>query len=529
MPDNAIELDKETLYGATSEAHLLLDALRRYPDRVAVRNGDEELSYRDLEQAISRYCQALAELGLRQGDRVGLLSGNRTEVILVNAALGLLGCCLVPLHPKGSLRDHGYVVRDAQLHALIFDADSYGDRAGQLCEAGVNTAISIGEHPNYPNLIAVAHRFSPCALVAPTLRATDICRLSYSGGTTGEPKAIAATCQTLLTKTMIQLVEWEWPAQVRQLICAPLSHAGGAMVLPTLVRGGSLVVLPGFEPRAVMQAIESHRITCLLMVPTMISTLLNHPDLGQFHFGSLQTIFYGAAPISPALLRQGIERFGRIFFQFYGQTESPMTVCVMRRHEHDINDTQRLASCGRPVPWVTVALLDDAGREVADGEPGEICVRGPLVMQGYWHKPEQTAEAFQGGWLHTGDMAVRHPDGFLRIVDRKKDMIISGGFNVFSREVEEAVCEHPAVAACVVYGAPDPHWGETVVAAVVLKPGADVSAEAIIALVKELKGPVQAPKAVQFIAEIPLTALGKPDKKLLRARQAEISRQSAAR
>jgi acyl-CoA synthetase (AMP-forming)/AMP-acid ligase II len=222
----------------------------------------------------------------------------------------------------------------------------------------------------------------------------------------------------------------------------------------------------------------------------------------------------------PARLRQGIAKLGRIFFQFYGQTEAPLTVTVMRRDEHDVNDPERLASCGRPVPWVRVVLLDDAGQEVADGIPGEICVRGPLVMQGYWNQPEQTREALQGGWLHTGDMAVRNTDGFLRIVDRRKDMIISGGFNVFAREVEEAVCEHPAVASCAVFGIPDPHWGEAVVAGVVLRPGAQTTAGEIIALVKQTKGPVQAPKFVDFLAELPLTSLGKPDKKALRAARA---------
>jgi fatty-acyl-CoA synthase len=371
-----------------------------------------------------------------------------------------------------------------------------------------------------PDLIAHAARHRPVSLVAPRIHARDMCRLSYSGGTTGEPKAIIGTYESLLTKTLIQMTEWEWPAEIRQLICAPLSHAGGAMVLPTFIRGGSLIVVPGFSPPAMMAAIEQHRITCLLMVPTMISALLEHPEFGRFDLSSLQTVFYGASPISPLLLRQALQQLGQIFFQFYGQTESPMTVTVMRKHEHDIDDLERLASCGRPVPLVSVALLDEAGTEVADGSPGEICVRGPLVMKGYWNKPEQTAEVFKGDWLHTGDMAVRSAAGFLRIIDRKKDMIITGGFNVFAREVEESICEHPAVAACAVYGMPDERWGEAVTAAVVLRAGATVTAEELVNLVKEHKGSVQAPKTVEFVAEIPQTSLGKPDKKALRARAA---------
>jgi fatty-acyl-CoA synthase len=510
----------DLLYGCSSEAQLLADALRRTPGNIAIYDGDRQLTYRDLEQQISRYAQALSKLGVRRGDRVGLLSGNRVEVIFVNAALSLLGCCLVPMHPKGSLRDHRYFVRDAGLETLIFDSAGFATRAAELVETGVTKFISLGDAPGADNLVALAAGFSPAPLQPPVMGPDDICRLSYSGGTTGEPKAIIGTYLSMLTKITIQLVEWEWPADIRQLICAPLSHAGGAMVLPTLIRGGSVVILSGFNALEVMRAIEKYRINCVLLVPTMIGALLDHPELEKHDLSTLQVIYYGAAPIAPARLREGIARLGKIFFQFYGQTESPLTVTVMRRNEHDVNDPARLASCGRPVPWVRVALLDDSGNEVEDGMPGEICVRGPLVMRGYWNKPEETQAALTGNWLHTGDMAIRNPDGFLRIVDRKKDMIISGGFNVFAREVEEAVCEHAAVAACAVFGIPDPHWGEAVVAAVVLRPALQATAEEIIALVKQVKGPVQAPKFVDFLAELPLTSLGKPDKKALRlARQ----------
>jgi fatty-acyl-CoA synthase len=513
-------VNTEALYGCSSEAELLAHALRCRPDNIAIHDGDLQISYRKLEQQISRYVQALSQLGIGRGDRIGLLSGNRVEVIFVNSALSMLGCCLVPMHPKGSLRDHRYFVRDAGLKTLIFDCTSYETRAREVLDAGLERLISLGEAPGAQNLIAFASSFSPSPLRPPAVGPNEMCRLSYSGGTTGEPKAIIGTYLSMLTKITIQLIEWEWPTEIRQLICAPLSHAGGAMVLPTLVRGGSVVILPGFNALEVMRAIEKYRINCVLLVPTMIAALLDHTEFGKHDLSSLEAIYYGAAPMSPARLREGIARLGKIFFQFYGQTESPLTVTVMRRDEHDVNDPERLASCGRPVPWVRVALLDDSGHEVADGVPGEICVRGPLVMQGYWNKPEQTREALQGDWLHTGDMAIRSADGFLRIVDRKKDMIISGGFNVFAREVEEAVCEHPAVANCAVFGIPDPHWGEAVVAGVVLRPGARATAEDIIALVKQLKGPVQAPKFVDFLPELPLTSLGKPDKKALRASRA---------
>jgi fatty-acyl-CoA synthase len=215
-------------------------------------------------------------------------------------------------------------------------------------------------------------------------------------------------------------------------------------------------------------------------------------------------------------LKQAIEKLGPIFFQFYGQSEAPMSVTVMRRNEHHVNDPVRLASCGRPTPLMRVVLLDDAMNEVADGEPGEICVRGPLLMGGYLNMPEETAKVVEGGWLHTGDVAVRSPDGFLRIVDRKKDMIVTGGFNVFAREVEDVLAEHPLVRQVAVIGVADAKWGEAVKAVVVLEPGAKLDPEILIALVRERKGSVQAPKSVEFIDAIPLSALGKPDKKALR-------------
>ncbi|RYG23562.1 MAG: acyl-CoA synthetase, partial [Burkholderiales bacterium] len=207
---------------------------------------------------------------------------------------------------------------------------------------------------------------------------------------------------------------------------------------------------------------------------------------------------------------------GQIFFQFYGQSEAPLAITVLRKAEHLVDDPLRLASCGKPHPYVHCTLLDDDCNPVPDGEPGEICVRGPQVMAGYLDKPAETAEAFKGGWLHTGDIAVRNPDGYLRIVDRKKDMIVSGGFNVFAREVENVISKHAAVAQVAVIGVPDPKWGEAVTAVVVKALGADVEPEVLIAMVREEKGPVQAPKTVHFVESIPVSAVGKPDKKALR-------------
>jgi fatty-acyl-CoA synthase len=513
----------ERLHRGMFTPDMMVRALKRDLDRVVIQLADgTTISAAAFCDATSRYCQALRSFGLPIGARIGILSRNRPEVLYMTAACLLNQYVMVPLHPAGSLDDHLYVIEDAAAAALVFDAECFAARAAEIQarSTGVGHLLSIGASALGTNLNNIAACFDPGALTAPELTGEDVYRLSYSGGTTGRPKAIVNTHRMGLALLIIQLAEWEWPSNIRQLVCAPLSHAGAAMFLPTLLRGGSLLLLPSFDPLEVLRAIERYRITCILLVPTMIYALLDHPQFGEFDLSSLETVFYGASSMSPTRLREAIERFGPIFFQFYGQSEAPMSLTILRRADHRLDDPQRLASCGRPVPWVDVALLDDRHRRVPVGEPGEICARGPLVMGGYHRRPEQTAEALAGGWLHTGDVAVEDDEGFLRIVDRKKDMIVTGGFNVYPREIEDVLGRHPLVSNCAVVGVPDPRWGEAVKAVVVLRPGAAPCAGELIALVRDKKGPVQAPKTVDFIESIPMTALGKPDKKALRARYA---------
>jgi fatty-acyl-CoA synthase len=238
----------------------------------------------------------------------------------------------------------------------------------------------------------------------------------------------------------------------------------------------------------------------------------------QFDLSSLQMVVYGAAPMSPDRLKQAIDVFGPIFVQLYGQTEAPNCIATMRKIDHDPAKPGRLSACGLPCPGVEVKLLDPQMKEVAVGEPGEICVRSPLVMEGYWKRPEATEEAFRGGWLHTGDVATRDADGFLTIVDRTKDLIITGGFNIYPREVEDALLSHPDISAAAVIGVPDPKWGEAVTAFVVLRPGAEANEAALQAHVKTKRGAPWSPKAVHFIDAVPVTGLGKIDRKALRAK-----------
>ena len=499
---------------------LLIAALGRNLDKPAVYLGDTVLTARQVRDEISRYVQALESKGLSKGSPVAVLALNRPEVLFNMGAGMMLGCRTTPLHPLGSVDDQAYVLEDAGIETLVYDPEFFGERAAALAERvpGLKNLLAFGPSEAGDDYIALAAGFESRPLTAPDVQAEDIPGLAYTGGTTGQPKGVMGSYRSGATMTQIQMTEWEWPREPRFLMCTPLSHAGAAFFVPVLLLGGSLVVVPYFEPGLVLETIERERITATMLVPTMLYTLMDHPDFATRDLSSLETVYYGAAAMSPARLREAITKLGPIFFQYYGQAEGPMTICVLRKDEHDVDDLARLATCGRPVPWVHVKLLDDAGEEVPRGEPGEICVRGPLVMRGYWNKPEQTAEALAGGWLHTGDIAREDEDGFYTIVDRKKDMVVTGGFNVFPREVEDVISAHPAVANVAVIGVPDERWGEAVKAVVVLRPGESVEAGELIEAVKAAKGSVQAPKTVDFVDEIPVSPLGKPDKKALRAR-----------
>ena len=292
--------------------------------------------------------------------------------------------------------------------------------------------------------------------------------MTYTGGTTGKPKGVIGIVASITTMTTVQLAEWEWPENPRFLMCTPLSHAGAAFFTPVIVKGGELIVLTKFDPAEVLRVIEEQKISATMLVPSMIYALMDHPDSRTRDLSSLETVYYGASAMNPVRLREAIDRFGPIFAQYYGQSEAPMVITYLAKGDHD---EKRLTSCGRPTLFARTALLGDDGQPVPHGEVGEICVSGPLLSGGYWNLPEATAETFRDGWMHTGDLAREDEDGFWYIVDRTKDMIVTGGFNVFPREVEDVVAEHPSVAQVCVIGTPDEKWGEAVTAVVVLRPG----------------------------------------------------------
>ncbi len=507
------------IYQSILGTELVAHALNRDLDRTVMVLADGRTqSAGQLRDAISRAQQAFEALSPKPL-RAAVLARNRVEVPAVMNALSFAGMVATALHPMGAIEDYLYVIEDAEIDLIVYDADHFEAVVAELLQRAprLKHLVAIGADGVGQSLERISAAYQARPLVAPPAAPESLARIAYSGGTTGKPKGIMVTHRGMATSTLIQLTEWEWPLEIRHLICAPLSHAGASVLTAILLKGGSMVVLPGFDPVSFMQAVEKHRITSVLMVPTMVLALIDHPRFAEFDLSSLEVVFYGASAFPAARLKDAIDKLGPVFFQFYGQSEAPMSVTVMRRADHLSDDPLRLASCGRPTPWVRVALMDDAMQPVAEGEPGEICVQGPLLMGGYLNKPEETEQAFEGGWLHTGDVAIRSPDGFLRIVDRKKDMIVTGGFNVFAREVEDVLVTHPAIRQAAVIGIPDPKWGETVKAVVVAVPGQAVTAEELIALVRDRKGPVQAPKSIDFADSIPLSPLGKPDKKALRA------------
>jgi fatty-acyl-CoA synthase len=508
------------LYDTATVGNVVTAALRRFPGRVAFQQDGVELTYRQVEDALARWVSVLRQRGLGPGEGVGLLSANRAEAWLAQIAPALAGGRYTALHPLGSLADHLHACNEAELRFLFVDP-AFAERAAHLLEesATVEAVFTFGPADIGQDIHELAAKTQVSGpLDSGPHDADDIGYLLYTGGTTGVPKAAMLSERAVVAHYYGTALGWDLPERPRYLAVGPISHAAGMLIMPTLLSGGTVVLQRRFDPAAWLQAVAAEHVNVTLLVPTMIYALLDHPQLESTDLSALEAVMYGASPISPARLAEAIERIGPVFCQLYGQTESAGQGTSLWRAEHDPSDVRRLTSCGRVMPFTRVTVLDDDGQPVPDGTPGELCIQGPSVMQGYWKQPELTASTLAGGWLHTGDMGVRDEDGLFYIVDRKKDMIISGGFNVFPREVEDVLADHPALSAVAVIGVPDEKWGEAVTALVVLRPGAHVDPAELIGLVRERKGPVYAPKTVEFLETLPLTPVGKADKKALRAR-----------
>jgi fatty-acyl-CoA synthase len=496
-----------------------LRALARFPQRTAFTREGQSLSYRQVLDLVGRYQAVFAAHGLGRGDRMAILTAIRAEAWCASLAAQCSAISISWLHPLGSLDDQVFQIFDSESSVLLVDEQGFGARGEELAARTADkmrVVFALGPTAfaqDLQTLAAAATVSAPRDLATPD----DIAVLNYTGGTTGRSKGALRTHARVAASTTAILSDFEFPAEPRYLLIAPMSHVAGTKILPTLARGGTVHLVRGFEPGAVLATIARERINFTLLVPTMIYMLLDHPQLDHTDLSSLELLLYGASPMSPARLQEGLRRIGPVFSQLYGQTEC-YPVSLLRKADHDPQRPELFSSCGAPISSVDVAILDDNNQPVAPGEPGEICVRAAHTLCEYWKQPELTAELFKGGWLHTGDIGRIDDRGYLFILDRKKDMIVSGGFNIYPRDIEDVLSTDPQVAMVSVIGVPDPKWGEAVMALVVPRAGARPDSDALAALVRERKGATHAPKRIEFVDALPLTAVGKVDKKALRAR-----------
>jgi len=507
----------DPLHQSATFGDLFARTVLRYTSREALVADSKRWTYAELGARVARMGAVLRQEGLKPGDTAAILSRNCADVLVFYLAAMVEGLRLTPLAALSSADDQIFILNDAAIQALVIDP-SFAERIERFrAEAPVLRHVFTLGGGGTDDLSARTDT-APDTPLVPKRAEGDVTMLFYTGGTTGRPKGVAHTHNSAMATVMMATSEWDWPSEIRVMVTTPVSHAAGAFVWPTFLKGGTFHILNGFAPETFADYVARERITATFLVPTAIYRLLDAPGLDDGKLRTLETVIYGAAPMAPTRLAEGIRRFGGIFMQLYGQTEAPNLITYLGKAEHRLDDPESLSSCGVPLGAVQVALLDDRCLPVTVGETGEICVRGAFVMKGYWNRPDETAQAFEGGWLHTGDMGRFDGKGRLHIVDRKKDMIISGGFNVYPSEIEAVLSAHPAIASCAVVGVPDATWGEAVTAVVVAKQGQMIDKEALRLLVRAQKGAVHTPKQVVEVRALPLTAVGKIDKKAIRAK-----------
>ena len=490
---------------------------RQHADRIAVVFGEEALTFAQVNAGANRLARALHRAGAPIGERVALLVNNGLLSVPLDFACVKGGLNRVPLNARLTVAEHARMITEARCRLLVFGPGLAGRAAELQAQLPELRSCGLGESlGSGVDLLEVAKTeldTPPPHDAGPD----DIVLTVYTSGTTGVLKAAqhtqasyAAVCRNILLNL--------FPVRPddAMLHSASLIHASGTFILPMWLRGARNVVLPGFETASFVAAIERHRVTAINLVPTMLQMLLEHPDLDRCDLSSLERIIYGASPMPRPVIERAIARFGQEkFWQYYGQTEAPLCLAVLRPEDH-VGD--RLGACGRPAAEVEIILVDDQGAEVPAGEAGEILVRAPSAAAGYFNAPELTAQGFDAeGWVHTRDLGLFDAQGFLHLRDRTSDMIITGGYNVYPREVEDALAGHPAVLEAAVVGLPDDKWVEAVTAVVVLRDGAVVSEADLIAEVASRIASYKKPHRVIFAASIPKTAVGKIDRKTLKA------------
>ena len=502
---------------------------RSNPAGAAYIQDDRRYSFDEVGELSCRIANGLLAAGLTKGSRGAVWATN--DVMAWTCTLGLwrANLCWIPVGARNPVEENHFVLEAFDCDVLFFQK-AFAAVIAELRPTlpGIRLWICIDDEPvDFPGADSLAHWISDQPATRPEVAVDmdDVVMLSATGGTTGKPKGVMNTHRSAQTFCAHFMIGCPYAADERpvNLAAAPMTHTAGLLSVPCTARGGTVVVVTRPDPGLLLAAIPKYKVTELFLPPTVIYRLLDIPDLGRkVDFSSMKYFMYGAAPMSVEKLKQAIQVIGPVMMGGYGQTEAPASIAYLPPGEHfvdgEIASDERLSSVGRPNPLIRVEIMDDGNEILPKGQTGEICVRGDLVMKGYYKAPEKTAEAVVDGWLHTGDIGHLDAEGYLHITDRKKDMIITGGFNVYPSEVEQVIWGHPAVQDCAVIGVPDEKWGEAVKAVVELNAGQHVSAEELIALCKEKLGSVKAPKSVDFVDALPRSPVGKVLKKDLRAR-----------
>ena len=490
---------------------------------------DHHYSFDEVGELSCRIANGLLAAGFGREAKGAVWANNDVTAWACTLGLWRTGMCWIPVGARNPAAENHFVLDAFDCEVLFFQqefAPVVAELRPRLPKVKAWICID-GEAHEVPGCRSLQAWIAGQPATRPRVHVEmdDVVVLSSTGGTTGAPKGVMNTHRSTQTFCAHFMIGCPYPADVKpvNLAAAPITHTAGLLSLPCTARGGTVVVLTKPDPAQLLGAIQKHRVTEFFLPPTVIYRLLDIPDLNKkVDFSSLVYFLYGAAPMSVEKLKRAIEVFGPVMMGGYGQTEAPTSISFLTPGEHftagRIAPDERLASVGRPNPLVRVEIMSDANEILPPGATGEICVRGDLVMKGYYKAPEKTAETIVDGWLHTGDIGHLDAEGYLHITDRKKDMIITGGFNVYPSEVEQVIWSHPAVQDCAVIGVPDTQWGEAVKAVVELNAGQSVSADELIALCKDRLGSVKTPKSVEFVDALPRSPVGKVLKKDLRAK-----------
>lgn len=498
---------------------LIARGARQHGSRTAVVFGDRSMTFTEVDELSSRLAHTFIALGIGRGARVALLVNNSLASVPVDFACVKAGINRVPLNSRLSLDEHARMLEDTDTSHVVFGSD-LADRAAELsARFPERTFIGLETGSARQRSLLDQAQSMPSDTPDVELAPDDVILTLFTSGTTGTLKAAQHTQRSyagICRNVLLNLL----PATQddTMLHAASLIHASGVFVLPFWLRGGKTVILPGFDPSTFLDSITEHRSTAINLVPTMIQMLLERPDFASADISSLKSVIYGASPMPLATIERAMHAWGQHrFLQYYGQTEAPLCIAVLRPEDHT---EDRLLSCGQPAIDVEIRLLDGEGNEVPQGEPGEIVIRSPSAIAGYFNAPELNADTFtEDGWVHTRDIGQFDSEGFLFLKDRASDMIISGGYNVYPREVEDALLTHPSVREVAVVGTADAKWVEAVTAVVVLEDGTvenDALQASLVAHVGERLASYKKPRRVVFAESIPKTAVGKLNRKALR-------------